>query len=258
MAQIDPKAHIDSRAEIAEDVEIGPFSYIGPDVSIGSGTRIGANVVIKGPTRIGCNNVFHSFGSIGGDPQDLTYRGEPTRLEIGDHNTIYEFVTFNRGTLKQDGVTRIGSHNFIMAYVHIAHDCVVGSHTVLANNTTFAGHVVVEDYALCGGMTAVHQFCRIGAYAYVGHGGAVVRDIPPYVMVSDYPIRPRGINKIGLERQGFTPEQIRKVREGFKILYRMDLSLEDARARLVAFGQGDPDIQRYIDFLDHSNRSILR
>jgi UDP-N-acetylglucosamine acyltransferase len=179
-------------------------------------------------------------------------------LEIGDNNTVYEFVTFNRGTLKEEGVTRIGSHNFIMAYVHIAHDCRVGNHTVLANNTTFAGHVTVEDYALCGGMTAVHQFCRLGAYCYVGHGGAVVKDVPPYVMLSDYPIRPRGINKIGLERQGFNAAQIKKIREGFRILYRSDLSLEEARESLVAYGQGDPDIQRYIDFIDGSKRSIVR
>ncbi len=258
MAQIHPQAHVDPKAELAEDVIIGPFSHIGPGVSIGAGTRVGANVVIQGPTRIGRKNVFHSFGSIGGDPQDLTYRGEPTRLEIGDNNTIYEFVTFNRGTLKQDGVTRIGSHNFIMAYVHIAHDCSVGNHTVLANNTTFAGHVRVDDYALCGGMTAVHQFCRIGSYCYIGHGGAVVRDVPPYVMLSDYPIRPRGVNKVGLERQGFSAEQIRRIREGFKILYRMDLSLEEAYDRLVEFGGDDPDIQRYIEFLDNSSRSIVR
>ncbi len=258
MAQIDPKAHIDSTAEIADDVSIGPFSMIGPGVQIDSGTRIASNVVIQGPTRIGKNNTIHPFGSIGGDPQDLTYRGEPTRLEIGDNNTIYEFVTFNRGTLKEEGLTRIGSNNFIMAYVHIAHDCKIGNHTVLANNTTFAGHVTVEDYALCGGMTAVHQFCRLGSYCYIGHGGAVVKDVPPYVMVSDYPIRPRGVNKIGLERQGFSAEQIKRIREGFRLIYRADLSLEEARERLLDLAPGDPDIQRYIDFIDNSKRSIVR
>lgn len=258
MSQIDPQAHIDPKADVAEDVVIGPFTYVGPGVSIESGTQIASNVSIKGPTKIGKNNKIHSFASIGGDPQDLTFRGEPTALEIGDNNVIHEFVTLNRGTLKQDGVTKIGSHNFIMAYVHVAHDCTIGNHTVLANNTTFAGHVVVEDYALTGGMTAVHQFCRLGSYCYIGHGGATVRDVPPYVITNDYPQRPRGINKVGLERQGFSGEQVKRIREGFKILYRSDLSLDDARARLVEFGQGDPDIQRYIDFIDSSERSIVR
>ena len=256
MSRISPQAHIDPAAEIGEDVTIGPFSAIGPGVEIGDGTVIDANVVVNGPTRIGRHNRIHSFASIGGDPQDLTFKGEPTRLEIGDHNTIFEFVTFNRGTLKQDQLTRIGSHNFIMAYVHIAHDCTVGSHTVLANNTTLAGHVVVEDHAICGGMTAVHQFCRLGAYCYIGHGGATVRDVPPYVMTNDYPQRPRGINKVGLERQGFSAERIRRLREAYKILYRSELNLDEARARLAAFE--DPDVQRIVDFLDASQRSILR
>lgn len=258
MSQISPQASIDPQAQIADDVVIGPGTSIGADVTIGAGSVIGPNVVIQGPTTLGRNNRVHPFASLGGAPQDLTYRGEPTRLEIGDNNTIFEFVTFNRGTLKQDGVTRIGSHNFIMAYVHIAHDCQVGSHTVLANNTTLAGHVVVEDYVVCGGMTAVHQFCRLGAYCYTGHGGAVVRDVPPYVMINDYPQRPRGVNKVGLERQGFSAQRIRRIREAYRILYRSDLNLEEARARLVEYGQGDPDIQRTIDFLDLSARSILR
>lgn len=258
MSQIDPQAHVDPKAELGDNVKIGPFSYIGPDVEIGDGTEVAANVSIRGPSKIGKNNKIHSFASLGGDPQDLTYRGQPTRLEIGDDNVIYEFVTFNRGTLKQDGLTKVGSGNFIMAYVHIAHDCVIGNHCVLANNTTFAGHCIVEDYALTGGFTAVHQFCRLGSYCYVGHGGATVKDVPPYVMTSDYPQRPRGVNRVGLERQGFSAEQIKRIREGFKILYRSDLSLSDARERLVDYGQGDADIQRYIDFLDVSERSIVR
>lgn len=258
---ISERAYVDSKAELADGVEIGPNCYVGPGVSIDSGTKLVANVVVRGPCRIGKNNTIHPFASIGGDPQDLTWKGEPVSLEIGDDNVIYEFVTFNRGTLKEEGLTKIGSGNFLMAYVHIAHDCRVGNQTVLANNTTLAGHVRIDDYAICGGFTAVHQFCRIGSYAYLGHGGAVVRDVPPYIMVSDYPQRPRGINKVGLERKGFTPERIRRVREAFRVLYRQELALDEAVARLqemVASDDPKGDVALITDFLSDSKRSIIR
>ncbi len=255
---ISPMAYVDPAAELEGGVEIGPHCYVGPEVKIGAGTRLIANVAVRGPCTIGRNNTVHPFASLGGDPQDLTWKGEPVSLEIGDSNVIYEFVTFNRGTLKEEGVTRIGSHNFLMAYVHIAHDCQVGNHTVLANNTTLAGHVRIDDHAICGGFTAVHQFCRIGSYAYLGHGGAVVRDVPPYVMVSDYPQRPRGINKVGLERKGYSTARVRAIREAFRILYRQDLALEEAVTRLKAMPDPDGDIALLTDFLSDSKRSIIR
>lgn len=259
--QISPQAYVDPKAELAGDVEVGPFCFVGPGVEIGSGTRLVANVAVRGPTRIGRNNLIHPFASVGGDPQDLTWKGEPVSLEIGDENRIFEFVTLNRGTLKEEGRTRIGHRNFLMAYVHVAHDCVLGNDTVLANNTTLAGHVHIMDHAICGGFTAVHQFCRIGSYAYLGHGGAIVRDVPPYVMTSDYPQRPRGINKVGLERKGYSPERIRRIREAFRILYRQELALEEALRQLktlAADGDEAGDIALLNEFLADSKRSILR
>lgn len=260
-SRISPQAYVDPKAELDSSVEVGPFCYVGPQVQIGPETRLVANVAVRGPTRIGARNTVHPFASIGGDPQDLSWSDAPVHLEIGDDNTIFEFVTFNRGTPKEESCTRIGHRNFLMAYVHIAHDCVVGNDTVLANNTTLAGHVHIHDHAICGGFTAIHQFCHVGAYAYLGHGGAVVRDVPPYVMVSDYPQRPRGINKVGLERKGFSPERIRRIREAFKALYKQDLSLEDAIARIrhmAEAGDADGDLKRFLDFISASKRSIIR
>ncbi len=258
MSGIHAQAVVDPGAEIDAGVTIGPFCHIAAGVQIGAGTVLENNVSVGGPTRIGRDNHIHSFAAIGGPPQDLSWKGEATRLEIGDRNVIREFVTFNRGTMKDAGVTRVGSDNLIMAYVHIAHDCVVGDHVVMANNTTLAGHVEVEDHAICGGLTAVHQFCRLGSYCYIGHGGAVVRDVPPYVIMSDYPIRPRGVNKVGLERAGFSPERIRTVRWAYRVLYRSDLALEDARAKLEAEQGDDPDIRHLINFIDKSKRSLSR
>ena len=255
---IHPQAHIDPAAEIDEGVRIGPFTAVAAGVRIGAGTVVESNVSIGGPTTIGRDNHIHSFAAIGGPPQDVSWKGETTRLEIGDRNVIREFVTFNRGTLKEDGVTRIGSDNLIMAYVHIAHDCMVGDHIILANNTTLAGHVHVHDHAICGGLTAVHQFCTLGSYCYIGHGGAVLRDVPPYVIMSEYPIRPRGINKVGLERHGFSAERIKAIRQAYRVLYRMDLPLDEARARLAEEGGDNPDIQRLLEFIDGSRRSIAR
>ncbi len=255
---IHAQAVVDPRAQVDVGVEIGPFTWIGPDVQIGKGTKIANNVSIGGPTTIGQDNDIFSQAAIGGAPQDVSYRGEPTRLEIGDRNEIREFVTFNRGTLKQSGVTRIGSDNLIMAYVHIAHDCIVGNHTILANNTTLAGHVIVDDYATCGGLAAVHQFCHLGSYCYIGNGGAVLRDVPPYVIMSDYPIRPRGINKVGLQRHGFSAERIKLVRQAYRILYRQDLALDEARSRLASLAPGNADIALLVDFLADSKRSISR
>ncbi|MBI5463203.1 MAG: acyl-ACP--UDP-N-acetylglucosamine O-acyltransferase, partial [Gammaproteobacteria bacterium] len=205
---IDPRAVIDPTAELADDVSVGPYAVIGPDVQIGAGTVIGPHAVINGPTRIGRNNHIFQFASVGDAPQDKKYKGEPTRLEIGDGNTIREFVTINRGTVQDEGVTRIGDDNWIMAYVHIAHDCQVGSHTIFANNASLAGHVRIEDYVILGGYTLVHQFCALGVHSFTAFSSGIAKDVPPYVMVGGFAAEPHGLNTEGLKRRGFAPETI--------------------------------------------------
>lgn len=255
---IDPRAAVDPAAELAEDVAIGPFAVVGAQVRISAGTQVGAHAVIQGPTRIGRDNQIHAFASVGTDPQDKKYAGEQSRLEIGDGNTIREFVTVNRGTAGGGGVTRIGDDNWIMAYVHIAHDCVIGSHTIFANNATLAGHVEVQDHAILGGFTLVHQFCRLGAHCFTAMGSAINRDVPPFVMVAGHMATPRGINTEGLRRRGFSSHRLASIRRAYKTLYRSGLRLEEARERLQAEGNDNPDIDELVNFIVDSQRSIVR
>ncbi|MGA9852379.1 MAG: acyl-ACP--UDP-N-acetylglucosamine O-acyltransferase [Gammaproteobacteria bacterium] len=255
---IDPRAVVDPSAHIAADVTVGPLAFIGPQVEIGSGTRIGPHAVIQGPTRLGRDNRILPFASLGGIPQDKKYEGEPTWLEIGDRNTFFEFVTINRGTAQDKGRTVIGDDNWIMAYVHIAHDCLLGNNTILANNTTLAGHVTIEDWAVLGGFTKVHQFCRIGAHSFTGMNVDITRDIPPYVMVSGTPVEPRGINSEGLQRRAYTAEQIRNIKNAYRVLYRSELRLEEAIEKLRALASTQPEIACMVEFLETSERSITR
>ena len=251
-------AVIDAGAELAADVSVGPYSVIGPDVTIGAGTGIGPHVVINGPTQIGADNRIFQFASLGEAPQDKKYAGEPTRLEIGDRNTIREVVTFNRGTVQDEGVTRIGDDNWIMAYVHIAHDCRIGNQTIFANNASLAGHVRVDDYAILGGFSLVHQFCAIGAHALTAFGSGISKDVPPYVTVGGSPARAHGLNMEGLRRRGF-PEAVRKqLKDAYRVLYRENLSLQDAIERLRSSAADCPEMQLLVDFLDRQTRGIVR
>lgn len=255
---IHPTAIVDASAEIDTDVEIGPYSIIGERVVVGSGTRIASHVVVNGPTTIGRNNRIYQFASVGDDPQDKKYRGEPTRLEIGDGNTIREYCTISRGTVDDQGITRIGDDNWIMAYVHIAHDCVVGSHTILANNATLAGHVHVGDWAIFAGFTGAHQFCRIGAHAFLGMYAGVNRDIPAYVTCAGRPAVPRGINSEGLKRRGFDSAQIRNIKNAYRIVYRQGKRLADAIVEIEAAAAEQPELAPLLDSLKQSERGIAR
>jgi len=251
-------AVIDAAAELAADVTIGPYSVIGPDVTIGAGTEIGPHVVINGPTRIGRENRIFQFASIGEAPQDKKYAGEPTWLEIGDRNTIREFVTLNRGTVQDEGVTRIGDDNWIMAYVHIAHDCRIGNQTIFANNASLAGHVSVDDYAILGGFTLVHQFCAIGAHSLTAFGAGISKDVPPYVTVGGSPARPHGLNMEGLRRRGFSKDVRKRLKDAYRVLYRENLSLQDAITRLQSAATDCDELQLLVDFLGKQTRGIVR
>ena len=256
---IDPRAVVDPTAEIADDVDVGAYSVIGAGVQIDSGTWVGPHVVIKGPARIGRDNRIFQFASLGDDPQDKKYAGETTRLEIGHRNTIREFVSMNRGTVQDGAVTRIGDDNWIMAYVHIAHDCVLGSQLVLANGTSLAGHVHVDDHVSFGGFTLVHQFVHIGAHAFTGHNSALTGDVPPYIMVAGSErTRPYGVNVIGLKRRDFSADQIESIRRAYKILYRSSLRLADARVELARLAENEPVVQPMVDFLANTRRSVMR
>ncbi|OBS11033.1 acyl-ACP--UDP-N-acetylglucosamine O-acyltransferase [Acidihalobacter prosperus] len=256
---IHPQAIIDPGAELAEDVSIGPFSVIGPHVTIDAGTQIGPHVVIQGPTRIGRDNRILQFTSLGADPQDKKYRGEPTELVIGDRNLIRESVTINRGTVNGNGRTVVGDDNLLMAYIHIAHDCRIGNNTIFSNNASLAGHVHIDDWVILSGFTLVHQFCSIGAHAFTGMGSAVAKDVPPYLIVSGNPARPHGINKEGLKRRGFTPEQINCLRRAYKLLYRQGLALEAAVVELGVLAASEPAVQPMLEFLQQEvRRSIIR
>ncbi|HXH03967.1 MAG TPA: acyl-ACP--UDP-N-acetylglucosamine O-acyltransferase [Candidatus Competibacteraceae bacterium] len=256
---IDPTARIDPRARLAENVTVGPYSIIGPDVEIDEGTWTGPHVVIKGPTRIGRDNRIFQFASIGDDPQDKKYAGEPTRLEIGDRNTIREFVTINRGTVQDNSLTKLGDDNWIMAYVHIAHDCLVGSRTVFANGASLAGHVQVGDDVVLGGFTMVYQFCRIGDHSFCGFSCGVHKDVPPYVTVAGYRAEPHGINAEGLRRRGFPVEEIQAIRRAYKLLYRSDLRLEEAVDKVRELAQDYPRLNVLADFLAvPTERGIVR
>jgi UDP-N-acetylglucosamine acyltransferase len=255
---IDPRAIVDPGAKIDADVQIGAYSIIGAGVEIGRGSRIEPHVVIKGPTVIGADNHIYQFASIGDDPQDKKYKGEHTRVVIGDRNTIREYTTINRGTVQDLGVTTLGDDNWIMAYCHIAHDCVVGNNTIFANNASIAGHVRVGDYAILGGFTAVHQFCRIGAHAMTSLFSYLTKDVPAYVTVSGRPAEPRGINAEGLKRRNFTPEQIRNIRDAYRIVYRQGLMLEEAIAELAPRVAEQPELEPYVDSLRESSRGLAR
>ena len=255
---IHPTAVIADSASLAADVTVGPYSIIGANVEIGSGTRIDSHVVINGPSVIGRDNHFYQFSSIGDDPQDKKYSNEPTRLVMGDRNTVREFVTISRGTVQDQGETTIGDDNWIMAYVHIAHDCVIGNHTIMANGATLAGHVHVGDWVIFGGKTGVHQFCRIGAHAFVGMFAAINRDIPAYTMVSGSPAEPKGINSEGLKRRGFTQDQIRNIKNAYRTVYRKSLKLDEALAQLEQLRDGQPELEPLIDSLRSSERGIVR
>ncbi|MCU0968421.1 MAG: acyl-ACP--UDP-N-acetylglucosamine O-acyltransferase [Rubrivivax sp.] len=262
MPQIHPTAVVDPGAELAATVTVGPYAVIGTGVAIGEGTTVGAHAVIEGPTTIGRDNRIHGPTAIGGPPQDMKYRGEPTRLEIGDRNTIREFCTFNRGTVQDGGVTRIGDDNWIMAYVHVAHDVRVGSRCILANNATLAGHVHVGDWVIVGGLTGVHQFCRIGAHAMIGFQSHVSQDVPPFMTVSGNPLGVHGFNVEGLRRRGFSKERIALVKRMHRLLYRDGLTLEQAREAIAALRGtvecGDADVALLLDFLAASTRGIAR
>jgi UDP-N-acetylglucosamine acyltransferase len=255
---IDASAIVSPEARLAPGVSVGPFSVIGPQVEIGSGTVIGPHAVINGPTTIGADNRIFQFASIGDAPQDKKYRGEPTRLEIGDRNVFRESCTVNRGTTHDKGVTRIGDDNLFMAYAHVAHDCVVGNNTVFANCAALGGHVEIGDWVILGGLTAVHQFTRIGAHAFVAGGAMVKRDVPPYVMVSGNPAVPHAVNSEGLKRRGFTEEQIRNVREAYRVVYRAELKLAEALARLEPQAAQHPEVRSFVDFIHASTRSLVR
>ncbi len=255
---IDPRAAVDPGAELADDVEVGAFAVIGPNVRIGSGTVVGPHVTIEGPTRIGKDNRLHSFSSLGSDPQDKKFGRERSWLEIGDRNTIREFCTFNRGTEGGGGVTRIGNDNWIMAYVHVAHDCQVGNNTTFANAASLAGHVVVEDDVILGGFTLVHQFCRIGRHAFTSMGSIINRDVPPYLTVAGKMAEPRGINSEGLRRSGFSAGRIATIKKAYKLLYKNGLKLCDAVDSLEQLPDEARDIQPMADFIRSSKRSIVR
>ena len=255
---IHASAIVDPTASIAPGVSIGPFSVIGPGVEIGQDTWIGPHVVIKGPTRIGKRNKIFQFSSIGEDPQDKKYRGEITYLKIGDDNVIREYVTIHRGTVQDQGLTQIGDGNLLMAYSHVAHDCIIGDQIIMANAASLAGHVCVESHAILGGFTLVHQFCRIGQHSFSGMGSVISRDIPPYVMVGGSPTKPRGINTVGLERRGFDADSVLNVKRAFKILYKSRLKLEEAIESLSASAADAPIVMPMVDFLRKSGRSIIR
>lgn len=255
---IHPTAIVHPAARLAGDVEIGPYSIIGEHVEIGSGTRIGPHVVVDGHTRIGSNNRVFSFASLGQAPQDKKYAGEPTRLEIGDNNTIRECCTLNVGTVHDVGVTRLGDDNWVMAYSHVAHDCQIGSNTILANSVQLAGHVLIGDFAILGGGTLVHQFCRIGAHAFTAGGSVVLRDVPPYIMAGGNSAQPHGLNSEGLKRRGFTSATLEALRRAYKTLYRSGLSFEQAREAIAREAGAAPEVQALAEFLVTTTRGIIR
>jgi UDP-N-acetylglucosamine acyltransferase len=262
MSRIHPSAIVDPQAELDSSVEVGAYSIIGPHVRIGAGTVVGPHVVIEGHTIIGRDNKFFQFSSIGAAPQDKKWAGEPTRLEVGDRNTVREFCTFNLGTVQDKGVTRLGNDNWISAYVHLAHDCQVGSNTIFSNNAQLAGHVEVGDWAILSGYAGVHQFCKIGAHAFIGMYTSLTQDVPPFVLVSGNPAGARGINIEGLKRRGFTRDQLDAIRTAYKSVYRSGMTLEEAKTALQeqesAAGEAAAQVRAMREFLDSATRGIVR
>jgi UDP-N-acetylglucosamine acyltransferase len=262
MSKIHPTAIIEPGAQLDETVEVAPYAIIGANVKIGARTVIGSHSVIEGHTTIGCDNRIGHYASVGGRPQDMKYKDEPTRLEIGDRNMIREFTTIHTGTVQDNGVTVIGNDNWIMAYVHLGHDCRVGDHVVLASNAQMAGHVVIGDHAIIGGMSGVHQFVRIGAHVMLGGASALVQDIPPFVIAAGNKAEPHGINVEGLRRRGFSAEAISALRTAYRIVYKSGATLEEAKQQLrelaSAGGDGDGPVTAFADFIDDSQRGIIR
>jgi UDP-N-acetylglucosamine acyltransferase len=262
MTTLHPTAIVDPKAELDASVTVGPYTIIGPDVKIGAGTTVAAHVVLEGHTTIGRDNRIFQFASIGAANQDKKYRGEPTQLVIGDRNTIREFTTLQVGTVQDKGVTTIGNDNWIMAYVHVAHDCIVGNHTTLANNATLAGHVELGDWVTVGGLTGIHQFVKVGAQAMLGFASAVAQDVPPFMLVDGNPLAVRGVNVVGLKRRDFSPARIAAVRQMHKLLYREGRTLEDARAAIAALAQATPEAAPEVAlmgaFLAAATRGIAR
>ena len=251
-------AVIDSSAKIADSVEIGPYSIIGENVEIGEKTWIGPHVVIQGPCKIGAENKLFQFSSIGEVPQDKKFHGETSFLEIGDRNTIREFATINRGTEDGGGTTRIGNDNWLMAYIHIAHDCQIGDNTIFANNASLAGHAIIEDFVILGGFTLVHQFCKIGQHAFCGMGSAISKDVPPYLMVSGSPAHAHGLNSEGIKRKGFSKEAMKALRDAYKMIYRSSNTIEVAKVELKPLADKFPEVQNMLTFIEKSERGILR
>lgn len=263
MPMIHPSAIVDPKAELDSTVEVGPFSVIGPNVQIGARTKVGPHMVISGCTTIGEDNVFHGSASIGGDPQDKKYKGEPTRLTIGHRNTIREYCTFNTGTVQDSGLTSVGDDNWIMAYVHIAHDCQVGNHTIIANSVQLAGHVIIGDWVILGGLSGIHQYIRVGDHAMTAFQTKLMQDVPPFVMAAGYPAAPAGINSEGLKRRGFSAEAILNIKRAYKAIYRQGLSVDEAKDAIdVLVAQAPEDAQAHLlhmkGFLDQATRGIIR
>jgi len=255
---IHPSALVDPGADLDSSVEVGPFAVIGAGVEIDAGTRIGPHAVLRGPMRIGRDNRIFQFASVGEDPQDKKYSGEPTRLEMGDRNQVREFVTLHRGTVQDQGVTRIGDDNLFMAYTHVAHDCRIGNQVILANAASLGGHVEIQDWAILGGFTIVHQFCRIGAHAFCAMGSVLTRDVPPYVTVGGHPAEPHGINSEGLRRRGFSSEAIRAIKRAYRALYMANLKLDEARAQIAEMAADTPELQPLLDFITAAGRGLAR
>lgn len=252
-----PSAVVEPGARLGAGVQVGAFCYIGAEVEVGDGSVFGPHCSVHGPTRIGHNNRFIGHCAIGGEPQDKKYAGERVELTIGDRNVFREFVTVNRGT--GGGTTRIGDDNWLLAYTHIAHDCVVGNHCVFSNNATLAGHVAVDDHVILSGFAGIHQFCRIGAHAFIGMGAFVNGDVPPFVMVAqDGYGRPRGINSEGLKRRGFDAQRIAAIKRAYRALYMAGASLDEARGKLAALADGSDDVRALLDFIDSGERPLLR
>lgn len=262
MARVHPTAIVDPQAELDETVEIGPYAVIGAGVKVGAGTTIGSHVTVDGPTTIGRDNRIHAHAALGCAPQDMKYKGEPTELHVGDRNTIFQFCTFSRGTAQDAGVTRVGDDNWIMAYVHLAHDVQLGSRCILANNATLAGHVHVGDWVIVGGLTGIHQFCKVGAHAMTGFQSHVNQDVPPFMMVNGNPLAVHGFNVEGLRRRGFSRERIALVKQMHRLLYREGLALDAAKQQIAALAGtvegGDADVSLLLDFLAASTRGIVR
>jgi UDP-N-acetylglucosamine acyltransferase len=257
MTTIHPSSVIDPTAVLQDGVEVGPFCYIGPQVEMGGGTRLISHVSISGPTRIGEGNIFYPHCSIGQRSQDLKYTGEPTHLEIGNNNSFREFCTVNRGTLPGTQ-TRVGHHGNFLAYSHVAHDCTVGDYVIFSNNGTLAGHVIVEDYAIIGGLSGVHQFCRLGRHAIVGGCTKIVQDVPPYMIADGNPAEVRGVNQVGLERRGFASEDTRALREAYRLLYRSNFNVKQACEKIASTLAGPDVIAHLLDFIQSSQRGIIR